>query len=168
MTTPILQKPHTTLQTKTPIFTDFKDPNLPALINTMKQTMLKNDGVGLAAPQIGVSKRIFVIHQDFAFRIKTLYAPLSFIRPLYVDVCINPTITHYSDQTEIIDEGCLSIYGKIYPTSRPHSITFKAQTIKGHPFQLQASGMLARILQHETDHLNGILYIDRIYEKLNQ
>ena len=164
----IVQKPNKVLQTKTPLFTEFHNPSLFTLIEDMKKTMLANDGVGIAAPQIGVLKRIFVIHQDFAPTIKTFRMPLSFVRPFVVDVFINPTITHYSQETDIVEEGCLSVQGKIYPTPRSRSIVLKAQTIKGHSFQIKAQEMLARILQHETDHLDGILYIDRIYEKLNQ
>ena len=164
----IVQKPNKVLQTKTPVFTEFQDPSLLTLVEDMKKTMLANDGVGIAAPQIGVSKRIFVIHQDFAPKIRILRMPISLVRPFVVDVFINPTIIQYSQETEIVEEGCLSVQGKIYPTPRSRSIILKAQTIKGHPFQIQAQEMLARILQHETDHLDGMLYIDRIYEKLNQ
>ena len=130
--------------------------------------MQKQNGAGLAAPQIGVSKRIFVINQQDAPKVRTISAPLSFLRPLYPTVFVNPIITHYSTETNLYEEGCLSILDKFYPTLRSVSVILQAQNEKGTKFTVQAQGTLAHIFQHETDHLNGILYIDRIYEQLNK
>ena len=165
---PDRKKPNKILRTKTEIITDFSDPLFNGLIKDMKDTMRQQNGAGLAAPQIGVSKRIFVINQQDAPKVRTIFAPLSFIRPLYPTVFVNPTITYYSKQEELQEEGCLSILDEFYPTLRATSVTLQAQNEKGVKFTVQARGMLARIFQHETDHLNGMLYIDRIYEQLNK
>lgn len=165
---PILQEPNKVLRTKTNLVTDFSDPTFGGLIEDMKDTMLQQNGAGLAAPQIGVSKRIFVINQQDAPKIRTIFAPMSFIRPLYPTVFVNPKIIYYSKETEIHEEGCLSILDRFYPTLRSSSVTLQAQTEKGVRFKAHAQGMLARIFQHETDHLNGTLYVDRIKEQLNK
>lgn len=111
----------------------------------MFETMIAADGVGLACPQIGKSLRMFVIIADDDVR----------------RVFINPQIIKTSEEVSEYDEGCLSI-PQVYETiTRPVAVTVQALNEKGRPFTLEADGFLARIIQHEYDHLDGILYIDR-------
>lgn len=115
------------------------------LANDMFETMIEADGVGLACPQVGLSKRMFVLIADDDVR----------------RVFINPQIIKTSEEVCDYDEGCLSI-PQVYETiTRPQKITVQAINEKGRPFTLDADGFLARIIQHEYDHLDGILYIDR-------
>lgn len=116
-----------------------------ALVEDMFETMIEKDGVGLAAPQIGKSLRLFVVIADDDVR----------------RVFINPQIIKTSTEVGEYDEGCLSI-PQVYETIvRPLQVTVQAYNEKGRPFTLEADGLLARIIQHEYDHLDGILYIDR-------
>lgn len=115
------------------------------LANDMFETMIEAEGVGLACPQVGLSKRMFVLIADDDVR----------------RVFINPQIIKTSEEVCDYDEGCLSI-PQVYETiTRPEKITVQAINEKGRPFTLEADGFLARIIQHEYDHLDGILYIDR-------
>ncbi len=115
------------------------------LAEDMFETMIEADGVGLAAPQVGKSLRMFVVIADDDVR----------------RVFINPQIIKTSQETGEYDEGCLSI-PQVYETIvRPVAVTVQALNEKGRPFTLDADGLLARIIQHEYDHLDGILYIDR-------
>lgn len=116
-----------------------------ALVEDMFETMIDKDGVGLAAPQIGKSLRLFVVIADDDVR----------------RVFINPQIIKTSTEVGEYAEGCLSI-PQVYETIvRPLQVTVQAYNEKGRPFTLEADGLLARIIQHEYDHLDGILYIDR-------
>lgn len=115
------------------------------LAEDMFETMIEAEGVGLACPQIGKSIRMFVLIADDDVR----------------RVFINPQIIKTSETVCDYDEGCLSI-PQIYETiTRPEKVTVQALNEKGKPFTLEAEGFLARIIQHEYDHLDGILYIDR-------
>lgn len=115
------------------------------LAEDMFETMIDANGVGLAAPQIGKSIRMFVLIADDDVK----------------RVFINPQIIKTSEEVCDYDEGCLSI-PQVYETiSRPAMVTVQALNEKGKPFTLEAEGFLARIIQHEYDHLDGILYIDR-------
>ena len=115
------------------------------LINDMFETMIEAQGVGLAGPQVGKSLRLFVAMADDD--VKRAF--------------INPQIIKTSETVCDYEEGCLSI-PQVYETiSRPEKVTVQAFNENGKPFVLEADGLLARIIQHEYDHLNGILYIDR-------
>lgn len=115
------------------------------LANDMLETMIDADGVGLAAPQIGRSIRMFVIMADD--NVKRVF--------------INPQIIKTSNEVGPYDEGCLSI-PQVYETIvRPLQVTVQAYDENGKRFTLDADGLLARCIQHENDHLDGILYIDR-------
>lgn len=114
------------------------------LITEMKQTMEQNNGIGLAAPQINVPIRVIVCEINDKF-----YA------------FINPEIIKYSKKTSIMEEGCLSlpnIYGEV---ERPETIIIKAINQDGKKIKLKAFGLLSRVIQHEIDHLDGILFIDK-------
>ena len=114
----------------------------------MLDIMHKGKGVGLAGPQVGLLKRIFVTDAEGDEE----------------RVYINPSIIQTSQEQSNIEEGCLSIPGFYALVKRPAIIKVQAWNEKGRAFTLEASGMLARIIQHEYDHLEGILFIDRINE----
>lgn len=118
---------------------------LRATIQAMFDTMLESDGVGLAAPQVGILKRFFVVIADDDVR----------------RVFINPQILSTSQEMCDYEEGCLSIPNVYEKISRPAKITVQALNEQGKPFTLNAEGFLARVIQHEYDHLEGVLYIDR-------
>lgn len=118
------------------------------LMREMVPLMERNRGVGLAAPQVGISQRFFVVKfQDDE--------PLFFI---------NPEIIATSHETGVYEEGCLSLPGVWAEVVRPLAITVQAINLKGRPFRLKTDGFLARVIQHELDHLNGVLFTDRLAE----
>ena len=119
------------------------------LIDDMLETMVHNEGVGLAAPQVGVCQRIIVVRSD----------PDSFEL-----VFINPEIKSKNGET-VAEEGCLSIPGKTGIVSRAQQITVSGLNRKGEQVSVEASELLARIIQHEIDHLNGVLFTDKILEE---
>ena len=111
----------------------------------MFETMISADGVGLAGPQVGIAKRFFVIIADDEVR----------------RVFVNPQIIKTSAETSEYEEGCLSIPGVYEKITRPVKVTVSAMNENGKPFVLDADGLLARVIQHEYDHLDGVLYLDR-------
>ncbi len=130
------------------------------IIAAMKDAMaLQKDGVAIAAPQIGVSLRIFVVSGSLLKQADKKY------RGDGTDlVFINPEIIKISKEKKEVEEGCLSVrwlYGKVKRSLR---VTLKAYNEKGEKIERGASGLLAQIFQHETDHLNGILFIDKAKE----
>lgn len=126
------------------------DKDLIFLIDDMFETMREEPGVGLAAPQIGLSQQIVVIEYAEDEEAK----PKSF-------ALINPEIIKTSDETEFGIEGCLSIPNLVGEVERFSSITVKALNKFGKPIRIKTSGWMARIFQHEIDHLDGILFTDR-------
>ncbi len=124
---------------------------LRALVDEMFETMYHAEGVGLAAPQIGLSQRIFVID------VRDEDAPLGGRFAL-----INPEIVEASRETDRQSEGCLSIPGLDEVVERPERVVVRGLDPEGTPVEVQADGILARALQHEKDHLDGILFIDRV------
>lgn len=123
-----------------------------ALVRDMFDTMYHAEGVGLAAPQVGISSRITVLdvpaeEDDEPRTILTL---------------INPVIVEASDETEKGMEGCLSIPGIEESVTRPARVAVSASTLEGDDLRIEAEGLLARALQHEVDHLDGVLFLDRI------
>jgi peptide deformylase len=134
---------------------EFGSADLLRTIRTMQETLSKeDDGVALAAPQIGVSKRLFVIAPG-AYEESAKWKPLVFI---------NPVITKVSRKSEERQEGCLSvrwIYGK---TKRHLGATIEAYDEQGNKFSFGATGLIAHIFQHEVDHLDGILFIDHGFD----
>ena len=118
---------------------------IKTLIGDMFETMVEANGVGLAAPQVGKKLRLFVAAADDDVK----------------RVFINPQIVSTSEEVGDYEEGCLSIPGVYESIRRPVRVTVQALDENGKPFTLEADGLLARIIQHETDHLDGILFIDR-------
>ena len=123
--------------------------DLEKLIDDLKQTMYAEKGVGLAAPQIGVNLRVIVADVTTAGEEGEL---LSLVNPEIVD----------SQGKEKGEEGCLSIPGFTAMVERPSHIGIRAQDLRGEPVERDAEGLLARVISHEIDHLDGILYLDRI------
>lgn len=128
---------------------DLKSGKYIELFHEMRKDMLNNNGVGLAANQIGLDLAIFVIDAKLAIENN---AP---------DVYVNPEITEYSKETDELEEGCLSIPEYFILIKRSKKIKLKALDKNGHKIKIKARGLLARVLQHETDHLNGITISDR-------
>jgi peptide deformylase len=124
------------------------DADVRRLVEQMFETM-GTRGVGLAAVQVGAPVRLFVTR-----------APHDKPR-----VFINPDILETSMEEETLEEGCLSVPGLYTDIVRPASVRVQAWNEKGRPFTLSAGGILARVIQHELDHLNGILFVDRIDAK---
>lgn len=129
---------------------EVKDPSSEKVKKIIKEMFItlgkEEDGVALAAPQIGESLRIFVVSPNLPGTEKLIY--------------INPVITKKSNDKKTMDEGCLScrwLYGK---TKRASRVEIEALDENGERFQTIGTGLLAQIFQHETDHLNGILFID--------
>jgi peptide deformylase len=120
------------------------DESLLRLTKDMIATMRDNKGVGLAANQVGRLKRVFVAAiEDDEY------------------VVVNPVLTGISETTETATEGCLSIPGIQVDVERPTAVTISGQDVSGKPLQIEASDLLARVLQHEVDHLDGVLILDR-------
>lgn len=145
MILPIIEYPNEILKIKAQKIKDPKSREVKDLVFDMLQTM-ENSGnaLGLAAPQVGVSLRLCIIKLSG----KT-------------HILINPKITRKSWGKEICEEGCLSFPGKFIPIKRSKKVTVKAFNRKGEKTILKAEGLLARALQHEIDHLDGILFIER-------
>jgi peptide deformylase len=142
------------------------DKDLQTLIDDMFETMRAEPGVGLAAPQIGESMRLVVI--EYAEEPEDEDAPEP--KPKRY-VLVNPEITQKSEEMVEGMEGCLSVPGLIGTVDRHEKVTVKALTRHGKPQKVKAEGWMARIIQHELDHLDGVLYIDRaneIYEPASE
>ena len=125
------------------------DNGVRQLLDDMFDTMYAADGVGLAAPQVGVSKRIFII--DVSGVEGEPQEPMVFI---------NPQIVWRSDKTSIAEEGCLSIPGVREDVTRSDEVEVEALNETGKPVHYKAKGLFARAILHENDHLNGVLFVD--------
>ena len=144
-TLPILEFPDPRLRTVAAPVTVFDD-ELKQFVADMYETMYAANGVGLAATQVNVHKRVLV-------------ADMSDDRnePM---VLINPEITHFGEQMQVTEEGCLSIPELYYEVERPNEVTVKYTDLDGKEVTREAEGKLAVCIQHELDHLDGVLYID--------
>jgi peptide deformylase len=120
------------------------DAELRKLVKDLTETMLDAPGTGLAAPQIGVGLRVFTYHVDDQ-----------------LGHLVNPTLD-LSEEAETDDEGCLSIPGLAFPTPRALRAVAKGFDMHGEPVTLEGTALLARCVQHETDHLDGVLFVDRL------
>jgi len=148
----IVSLPQPVLRRKARKVTDF-GPDLQTLIDDMVETMRQAPGVGLAAPQVGESQRVIVV--EYYEKEDDEESPLK----LYM--VVNPEITRVSSETLLGTEGCLSVPGILGDVERPEAVTVKGLNRHGQPFTIKAKGWMARIFQHEVDHLNGILFVDR-------
>ncbi len=127
-------------------------PSFQALADDMVETMHQAPGVGLAAPQVGESTRLIVVEYGNEEDEDT---------PPKLYVVANPVITRTSEETELGVEGCLSIPGVQGEVKRFTAVTVRGLNRHGHPMTVKAKGWLARIFQHEIDHLDGVLFVDR-------
>jgi peptide deformylase len=132
------------------------DKGLQTVIDDMVETMREAPGVGLAAPQIGLSERIIVV--EYFEREEDEENEEA---PRKVWAVLNPEIIKFSEDTVMGIEGCLSIPGLVGEVERHAAIQVKGLNRHGKPFRIKAEGWLARIFQHEIDHLNGIVFPDR-------
>ena len=144
----ILTYPNKILEKKTKKVRNPLDPTVQKLVRDMLETMEKAEGAGLAAPQIGESLRICALRCEGE-----------------IFILINPKITSYSRNKETNEEGCLSFPGKFIPVKRSTKIKARYLNEKGEEMKIKAEGILARIIQHEVDHLDGILFIERAKKK---
>jgi len=127
------------------------DNGIHAIIQDMFDTMEDEFGVGLAAPQIGISRRIITVSiKEKGFEHLAL---------------VNPVIVQASKETVVSEEGCLSVPRINADVERSKRVVVHATTRNGNAVEIDASGLLARVLQHEIDHLDGVLFIDRLSEK---
>lgn len=152
---PVLRMGNTLLLQRAKEITEFNTPQLNALIQDMHDTMQAEDGAGLAAPQISISLRLVIFGIDE--------------NPRYPDapavaktILINPTITPLDDIMEEAWEGCLSLPGLRGLVPRYKHIKYSGFDAQGKPFEIEASDFHARVVQHECDHLDGILYPQRM------
>jgi len=124
------------------------DDDLERLVERMTALMHEASGVGLAATQVGVLRRLFVFVEDGEDR-----------------VIVNPVITRSSGEIELDDEGCLSLRDVLVPVERPTNVTIEGVDAKGEPVKLELEPPSSRVVQHELDHLDGVLIIDRTDEQ---
>jgi peptide deformylase len=140
---------------------------LASLLAQMTQAMRQAPGVGLAAPQIGVSLRAFVIEDNAQLMSRS--TPLEIEErervPVALRIFINPTVTPVGDERVTFFEGCLSVSGYAGLVTRYREVEVSAVDETGKPFTWRVRGWPARILQHEMDHLNGTLYVDRMHTR---
>lgn len=130
------------------------DAEIRQMVREMLQTMYSEDGIGLAAPQVAINKQLIVVDCDP----ENAAAP-----PL---ILINPMIKKSSRDLEVGQEGCLSIPGVYLDVTRPEAIEVSFKDEHGRPQTISAAGLLSRAIQHEIDHLNGVLFVDRVENKL--
>lgn len=153
----IVSVPDPILRRKARKVTDF-GKDFQMLVTNMIETMRDAPGVGLAAPQVAVSQRLVVIEYADDEDDENEESPAG-VKKLYV--IVNPEIVEKSDEMVLGIEGCLSVPDLVGEVSRHEKITVKALNKRGQPIKIKAEGWLARIFQHEMDHLDGILYTDR-------
>jgi peptide deformylase len=147
----IVTIPNEVLRRKARPVRDF-GPDLQQLIDDMVETMRQAPGVGLAAPQVGISQSVIVVEygEDEDEEV-----------PPKLYMVVNPEIQRVSQETVPGVEGCLSIPGLVGEVERHAAVTVKGMSRRGQPLKIKANGWLARIFQHEIDHVNGVLFTDR-------
>jgi len=140
----IRQYPDPVLRLKAKEITSFDD-DLRRLVTRMRQLMKDAHGVGLAATQVGILQRVFVFQRDEDD----------------VVAIVNPVVVERGEETDVADEGCLSLQGVLIPVERLLTLTVEGSDPDGEPLRLELEGHPARIVQHELDHLDGTLIIER-------
>ena len=153
----IITLPDPVLRRKARPITTF-DGDLQTLIDDMIETMRQAPGVGLAAPQVNIAERLIVV--EYGDEVEDENGEIVEL-PKKLFAVINPEIVKASEETEMGVEGCLSIPGLVGEVERFSAIQIKGLNRHGKPVKLKAEGWLARIFQHEIDHLNGVLFPDR-------
>lgn len=152
---PVAQQTEGILRLKaTPVAdSEFASAWLIELAQALEATMLERNGVGIAAPQVYISKRVIIV----ASRPNPRYPQAPQMEPV---VMVNPEILEFSETVCLGEEGCLSVEGERAEVERAFSVKVRYQTLQGQVIETQFSDFPARIVQHEVDHLNGILFID--------
>ena len=152
----IIQIGHPALKAENKKITSFDDPKLKQLVKDLKDTMIAGDLIGIAAPQIAKNFTVFVT-QPRKTKARTGVGDI-------LRVYINPVITVSSNEDSIIFEGCGSVLnGQLFgPVRRPREIRIEALYLQGKKFRLRCDGILARVIQHEYDHLSGIEFLEKI------
>ena len=148
----VVTLPDPVLRRKARKVTDF-GPELQSLIEDMIETMRAEPGVGLAANQVGVSQQVVVVEYPENEEDEDAQPKLY--------VVVNPELTRLSEELVVGTEGCLSLPGFLGNVERHESLTVKGLNRRGQPVKIKAKGWTARIFQHEVDHLNGIMFVDR-------
>lgn len=148
----IIKLPHPTLKRKAHKISDF-DKDFQKLVDDMIETMRAEPGVGLAAPQVNQSLRLIVVEYPEDDTVEEAEPKLF--------VVANPDFTYLSPETVKGIEGCLSVPNLLGEVERSRDVIVEGLDRKGKRMEIKASGWLARIFQHEIDHINGILYVDR-------
>jgi peptide deformylase len=143
--------------------TDIKSTRIQKILADMSAALAtQDDGVAIAAPQIAVPLRIFVVSRKVEIMLKELEeAPAEVKAKIKDAVYINPEISKVSRKKQVLDEGCLSVRPLFGKVERAEKATVTAYDEQGKKFTKGASGLLAQIFQHEIDHLNGVLFIDK-------
>ena len=141
----ILTHPNPALKQKAADVDPSTDRDLERLVREMTKQMREAPGIGLAAPQLGVLKRVIVWELDDG-----------------PHALCNPRLIEVSGETEVDEEGCLSVPGISVPIARPVAIVMEGETIDARTIRIEAEELLARVLQHETDHTEGIIILDRV------
>jgi peptide deformylase len=121
-------------------------PEIRRTVEDMIETMYDEIGIGLAAPQVGISLRLMVVSHDKSGEARAL---------------VNPVIAEQGGEVTS-EEGCLSLPGIFAPVTRAEWVRLEAQDLEGHPVSIRGRGLTARVFQHEMDHLDGVLFIDRL------
>src|SRR3989344_6483070 len=146
------------LKAQNKAISDFKDPQIDQVIQDLIDTMHQADLIGIAAPQIGENYQIFVTEPR-----KT--AARTGDQTDELRVYINPQLVYSSPEKTVIYEGCGSVPGNIFgPVERPKIIAIEAHDQHGRTFRLKCDGILARVIQHELDHLHGIEFIEKVHD----
>ena len=146
---PILVAPHPALRAKARAVQPADAGQVRTLVPRMFETMYQAPGIGLAAPQVGVGLRVMVVD----------LMPGNEAKPLTL---INPQIVAVSDEWATREEGCLSVPNQYAELSRPARVTMRYHDLAGAQHQIEAEGLLAACLQHELDHLDGVLFVDHL------
>ena len=146
---------HPILLKKTSEIKDIRSENIKKIVYDMSETMIDANGVGLAAPQVHLKHRLFIFRDPFQEEDKEIQ----------IIALQNPEIIKISDETNEAWEGCLSIPGMLGLVRRFSKIKYSGYDLQGNKIEENADGLLARIIQHEFDHLNGILYTSRLTHK---
>ncbi|MBI2411079.1 MAG: peptide deformylase [Candidatus Kerfeldbacteria bacterium] len=136
-------------QESTPISVEeLRQPAMQQFANDLIEAMIRFQGIGIASCQVGRTIRMVVITKEYTEEKEHL-------------VLVNPRLVSVAEKTSVLEEGCLSVPGVFGPVERPSKVRVKALSRNGEPLDIKAKGMLARILQHEIDHINGILFVDK-------
>ena len=138
------------------------DDDIRSLAETMLMAMRKYDGIGIAAPQVGESLRLVVFDVPFPEDPCELTPGEAALLPRMPLAVVNPEIVGASDALAERDEGCLSVPGIFAPVVRPERVRFRAQLLDGTTVEYECGGLLGRCIQHELDHLEGVLFTDRV------